>query len=780
MRKGALIAALAAVAVLAILWTQRWTMGCSIEHKILTPDGAEFVFSGPRIKAGAPDRDWALEGDGLPPIEHLQQEIYGMPGALFKGTVVKPRVLTITTTTHSVTEAALRDIKARMHGAFRWDRGDPGEPSIYRYTINGISRDLYVHYDGDVEQVMGPAGLVRVVGARLISCNPFWHDPATQEQVLDWQDTFSMRLVMARESGIWNPMGPPAAAGVGIVATDIYAIAVDPLTGDVYFGGDFTNFDNEPLADFLVRWRAATGTWEAVGDNGAGGPALTERVECLYFGPDNRLYVGGRFVNAGGVANADYIAVVDVTTDTWSAPAAAPNEVAGRIVYDVVMGSDGYIYVTGNFLNWSGLGSPAGDYIARAVPGGAWATVGNGLNNHGYTLAKAPNGDVVVGGAFTTAGGLARKRIAWRDLSAGTWLDLDGGAPAGAVWNIEFAPSGEMYVTGNLPTIGSGPTTVNNFAKWNGSQWQACGTGLDNIGYGLIVTDDGSAVVTGAFTVAGGLVVDRLARWNGHAWAYLDVVLPVTGNIYRGLARAENGDLYFGCREVGTATVAGDNAAVNTGNAFTLPIIEIKNHGVLKTIINETTGKELMFALSLQDGEILTLDLSSGIKSAESTWRGNCLGDLLPASDMATFCLESDPRAAYGGVEGSNLVTIFLTDGAAREHNDGWNQLSGWDNITGVSQHNTTLGKMWWAANPTGGGWWRLDLSATAWAAPELVGYIDYNAPGMYNVIPVNDSGLGGTITVDAVVGAANGQVVFTIVTMSWRERWWDLDAAVS
>ena len=784
MRRGAIVAALAAVVLLAGLFAQRWTMGsCDFEQKIITPDGHEFVLQGSRLSPGSPESDWPLEeGQGLPQVEHLEAQIYMMPGALYKGTIVKSRLLTVVSTLHGVSTAALMDIRAKMQAALRWDRSDQGKPSIYRITVNGVSRDLYVRYDSSVERRIGRPGNVAVVAIRLIAHDPLFYSPVTEEQVLDWQDTFSMRLVMAREGGIWNPLGPPTGAGVGIVATDIYATAVDPLTGDVYFGGDFCNFDGDPLADFLVRWRKATSTWEPVGDNGAGGPALTERVECLYFGPDNRLYVGGRFVNAGGVAAADYIAVVDVTTDTWAAPAAAPNEVAGRIVYDCLVGSNGRLYVVGNFTNWSGLGSPAGDYIASATLGGAWATVGNGLNGMGYCLAKAPNGDIVVGGAFTTAGGAAHNRIAWRDLSAGAWVAMEGGFPSGgsAAWNAEFAPDGSLYVTGNIPQMGSAAATAYNFVKWNGVSWSNCGTGLNNIGYGLVVDSDGSAYVTGAFTTAGGLVVDRLGRWNGHSWAYVDAALPVTGNIYRGIAIAANGDLYFGCREVGTATVAGDNSVINAGNAFTLPIIEVKNAGTLKTLVNETTGKELMFALTLRDGEIVTIDLSSGVKSCESTWRGNCLGDILPASDMATFCLESFPRANYGGVEGANLVTVFITGADPRLHNDTLGQMGSLQYILGISQSNSDYGKLYFTVVATGGGFYRADVFMDAVWTQLVAHTASYNVPSSAAIIPDNNSGLGGAFWFTPSGADADIYVYFTIVTLNWRARWWDLDSAVS
>lgn len=739
---------------------------CDIEHKIITPDGQEFVCTG-RIVPGSPDLDWPLGGEGLPQIEHLQQEVYGMPGALYKGVVVKPRLLIFTATMWGNNQKALMQIKARMQGALRWDRADRGDPSIYRITVNGVSRDLYVRYDSSVERRVGRPGLMSIVALRLIAHDPFWYDPVTQEQVLDWEDEFTSRYILAKIDGVWDPMGPPTAAGT------VSTIVVDPTTGDVYVGGSFAAWDGLPgvTGNNVVMWDVSAQAWVAIG----GG--LNGAVHVLYITADGTLYVGGLFTNGSGGAGdgaADYLAQYDPTTDTWVNVGGGPGAGAVTGVYDIVEGHDGALYVIGEFTNWGGLGSPAGDHIVQLPLGGAWATVGNGLNQFGRCGVIAPNGHLVVGGFFGTAGGVACSYIAEWDGTV--WSPLGAGTN-GTVLDVVYGPDGKLYACGVFTTAGG--QTVNYVASFNGVIWSNLDGGLDAQAWKMAMGDDGRLYVVGSFGQAGELTLtDRAAWWNGFAWAHLAFDLPGAPSVRSVTVDGE--DLYFGWDAAGTVLVAGDNTVTDAGSVFALPIIEVKNAGLVRSIRNETTGQEIPCDVLILDGEIVTLDLSVGQKTATSNRRGNRLGGILPMSDMGEFCLESAPRAQYGGVHGQNHVSVFITDADPRESGDDNNQLSAWESITGISQGNTDRGRLY-VSIVFDGADYHVNLYSDA-ARTELVGHTaDYAAPGAQAIIEDNGSGLGGTITVDAVVGAdADIEVWFTIVTMFWRNRWWDLDSAVS
>ena len=305
---------------------------------------------------------------------------------------------------------------------------------------------------------------------------------------------------------------------------------------------------------------------------------------------------------------------------------------------------------------------------------------------------------------------------------------------------------------------------------------------MDNWVYRVRVNDDGEIWAGGLFTQAGPLTLaDAVARWNGFSWAHVGLDIPGAPTL-EGIAFAGN-DIYLGFDTTGIAYVPGDNSVVNLGSAFALPNIEVKNYGFLQSIRNETMEYDIPCDMLIQDGEIVTIDLSTGRKTVDSTWRPlGRLSDVLPASDLGTFKLESHPRADYGAVDGANLITVFITDAAPRESGDNNNQLSGWENITGISQANTDLGRLyatiWWAPPVA-----QLVLyKDPAKLGTDIVGQtVAYNAPGVQPIVEMYDSGLGGSITIDAMVGFDDDiQVWFTIVTMFYRSRWWDLDSAVS
>jgi hypothetical protein len=131
------------------------------------------------------------------------------------------------------------------------------------------------------------------------------------------------------------------------------------------------------------------------------------------------------------------------------------------------------------------------------------------------------------GGSFTTAGGATASRIAkwngstWSALSSATFIGANPYIGALTVFDDGGGPA--LYAGGRFFSTG-GPT-LNNIAKWNGSSWTPLGSGTSgNFSdvSDLAVFDDGSGPALyagGFFTTAGGVTVDRIAKWNGSSWS---------------------------------------------------------------------------------------------------------------------------------------------------------------------------------------------------------------------------------------------------------------------
>lgn len=209
----------------------------------------------------------------------------------------------------------------------------------------------------------------------------------------------------------------------------------------------------------------------------------------------------------------------------------------------------------------------AGGVVASNVAswdGTSWSALGAGVGGFGgggggaSALATLPNGTIVVGGLFTTAGGVAASNIATWD--GAVWSPLGGGVglPNGeGVGALAVLPNGDLIVGGNFTTAGGVP--ANSIARWNGTSWSSLGTGVAGIVIALAVLPNGNLVAGGIFTAAGGTPANNIALWDGTAWAPLGagVIGGVGGGGIRALVVLPTGDLVAG----GYFTTAGGAAA---------------------------------------------------------------------------------------------------------------------------------------------------------------------------------------------------------------------------
>ncbi|MEI7983732.1 MAG: T9SS type A sorting domain-containing protein [Bacteroidota bacterium] len=121
------------------------------------------------------------------------------------------------------------------------------------------------------------------------------------------------------------------------------------------------------------------------------------------------------------------------------------------------------------------------------------------------------NGELIVGGRFTSAGGVPANYIAkwngtsWSALGTG----LDGWVNALTDYNGELIAGGSFTNAGGM--------IVNNIARWNGSTWNKLGSGTGWATYSLI-NFGSDLIVGGLFSTPGGIDAPSIARWDGSAW----------------------------------------------------------------------------------------------------------------------------------------------------------------------------------------------------------------------------------------------------------------------
>jgi len=110
-------------------------------------------------------------------------------------------------------------------------------------------------------------------------------------------------------------------------------------------------------------------------------------------------------------------------------------------------------------------------------------------------------------------------------FSDADWVSLNPGMPGanGVVSAMTVDGNGNVYVGGTFTFVGTVP--ANGIAKWNGSAWSALGLGLSNNGntteVSALAVIGTNLYVGGVFSMAGGVTVSNIAKWDGRAWSAL-------------------------------------------------------------------------------------------------------------------------------------------------------------------------------------------------------------------------------------------------------------------
>lgn len=171
-------------------------------------------------------------------------------------------------------------------------------------------------------------------------------------------------------------------------------------------------------------------------------------------------------------------------------------------------------FVAGAFTQAGG--APGFNRIAK-WNGTAWSQLGSGLNSSVYALA-AKGTRVYVGGAFTTAGGVTRNRIAYWNTLNSTWNSMGAGFPSGNVYAIAVADDGTVYAGGDFPGIVAKWDEINN--TWNPLPNGPSGGAIVQVR--ALVARGTTLYVGGRFTQVGSPPVANirgLAKWiNGSTW----------------------------------------------------------------------------------------------------------------------------------------------------------------------------------------------------------------------------------------------------------------------
>lgn len=340
-----------------------------------------------------------------------------------------------------------------------------------------------------------------------------------------------------------DPCEPAWSTELGVPGADAGLVAglVRHDFGDgpaLYAGGSFTAIGGVPAARIA---RLGAGGWSALGSG-------LSNAECYALGSfQGSLYAAGYFDVAGGVPGTAKLARWDGRQ--WHSIGAQlelfSNQLWGLTTWDAGAGEN--LYIAGNFQNIGGTGA---SYIAR-YDGTSFHALGTtpiagNVPLIVFTSHVHDDGSgeaLYIGGRFTSVDGVPASRIArWNGTSwssVGSGVTGSGVAPSiNTMVTFDDGTGPALYVGGQAFTTAGG-LPANRVAKWDGTQWSAVGDGFANgIVWKLAVFNDGDGdrlYAFGTFTASGATPLNRIARWNGTAWepfasanntAFNAIVLP--------------------------------------------------------------------------------------------------------------------------------------------------------------------------------------------------------------------------------------------------------------
>ena len=305
----------------------------------------------------------------------------------------------------------------------------------------------------------------------------------------------------------WQSLDPVVAMNGAVVAL------VTLSASQVVAGGVFTGAGGVAANHVAIHNGSS---WAPLGA-GLGSPLQSVHALAVRGG---NVIAGGTFElgNEGGIAQWDGVAWSSLT------PGLGSNNVA---VHALAVLPNQDVIAGGSFLNAGGVGA---NHVAR-WDGTAWLPLGSGIVSSSivsppvHAIVALPNGDVVVGGVFTSAGGVPAANIARWDGTS--WHALGAGV-SGSVNAMVVLPSGGLVAGGWFATAGG--TSAYSIAHWNGTWWSPLGSGIrvwsqPGEVFALQALPNGDIAVAGDFTSAGGLPAHDAARWDGTAWSALATAL---------------------------------------------------------------------------------------------------------------------------------------------------------------------------------------------------------------------------------------------------------------
>lgn len=324
---------------------------------------------------------------------------------------------------------------------------------------------------------------------------------------------------LATGPGGWDHLGNGGASGISALNGHVAALNADN-PGVLYVGGPFTDAGGKANADFLAQWDGTR--WSAL----SGAARLNGAVDAIAYHAGH-VYVGGEFTNVGGNDNIDFLA--EWTGSAWKSPCVGTgaNPITAQVAALQIIGNT--LYVGGAFQNGGNLA--AADFLVACdlTTGTPSSTVANDgdFNSGVRALTADSNGTLYAGGGFINLGGVVGlDHVAY--FQGGTWHEMGGSQAVNDQVRSLSAHGTSVYVGTDAINI-NGIAQADHVARWDSQNlfYSALGSNsagtngwFDSFAFLNAMTTSGPLVfVAGSFQNPNGTATaDDIAYFDGTSW----------------------------------------------------------------------------------------------------------------------------------------------------------------------------------------------------------------------------------------------------------------------
>jgi len=480
--------------------------------------------------------------------------------------------------------------------------GTNGYLATFIAMEKGISGDLYV--GGSFDTVSNTSNTKRI--ARWNNTTESWEALSTGIGVSDTISTtnYVTSIAFSANDSIYASYQKSGSnteifkyngsnwSSLGTVDSAVPVLLEMDENGDLVAVGSFTSV-NGVTATRIAVYDTGGATWTAPYE-----PGFNNTVNDIYKGPTGQdMYFSGSFTSVQGVT-ATYATRKPVGTTAWvelgnnfgSTIANTTATESGKFFaiqtssvtlsnfrYRNIDGSDSFTnrskYSPSRITGEAGFANRHtlkyyGSKIYLLYPGGyfQFGLDRNDYTDEGFILKRMDRDEFNTSDSFlvgtcnfmiddyqgvkTLYGNFDSTDVYKWNPSTKSWsLFLDTN---GAVQDMQRIGS-DLYFTGR----GNFKNMTNGMTRWDGSSFNAVGTGLNSHGWAL-QTDGTNLFVGGEFTTAGGITVNRVAKWNGSSWSAMNTGTVGMNNIVYSLLWDEVGGKLYAA---GAFTTAGGVSA---------------------------------------------------------------------------------------------------------------------------------------------------------------------------------------------------------------------------